>query len=212
MPIPSVSGSTSHGHSSGSVSSLTVSHTSNGNPLWIIAVLYRGALAFGTCTFNSVTAYPVFRNATSNFQFQIFLVANPGSVTANIVFTPAVSNFIALAGYNISGGANGCRMGDNNVTGTSSSVVIRGTATDELIIDIIASDLLNQNFTEGQTLIFEEVDASSNVKIASSQKAAINGDVTMSWTLSGSNLVSQLALLFPPTSTGGGSGEKSSVF
>lgn len=212
MAIPSISGTVSNGRSAGSVASLTISHTSDGNPLWAIAALFAGPFVYGTCTFGGVTMYPVCKTGTSNYQFQVFLLASPGTSTANIVFTPAASNFIALAGYNITGGAKAIRMMDAGVTGTSSSVTLRGTATDELVIDIIASDGNNQNFTEGQTLVFEIVDATSNVKIASSQKAAIDGNVTMSWTLSVSDAVTQLALLFPPGASAGGGSEKSSVF
>ena len=203
-----VTGSASSGRTSGSTTSLTVSHTANGDDLFVWVGIY-GALdkPWPTCTYNGVALDRVFSDRELTLAgVYLFRMPSAAAGTANIVATFLAGNYITLGAFNVNG-AGGIRA-TRGATGsnTTPTVTVPSVAGD-LVLDFCQSDAANQDWTvgAGQTLIYEIVDATSNEKSAASYESAVGTTTVMSYTLSVSNGWTLFACSVTGASGGGAS-------
>ena len=189
--MPSVTNS-ANAKSTGSVASLSFSHISDGNPLYVHIGLWNnlsGSPRRTRVTFNSVAMDCVaVSSGGTQWVHEVWYLASPGSVTANVVITPIGSNtWISAASNNVSGGTRPDHFVFATGTSTTPSAAIP-SAVGDLVLDLVSSDATSQTWMQGagQTLIGSNTSANSDVKCANSSEAGA-ASVTMSWTLGASD-------------------------
>ena len=207
--MPSVTGtSTVAKTTTGSGSSLTYSHTSNGDPLFVSAVRFSsgGNQTITAVTFGGVALTKVAAAVDSNSSDWWWLAA-PVAGTANIVITTVGGSWIASGARNVNlsdlTGAPRFRFASANASSTAPSVTIT-SEVGGLVLDAVYSDSNNQVFTvgAGQTQQFAQNSiANTDSKTAGSSEAGA-ASVTMSWTLSISDAWSISALSITQMPTG----------
>lgn len=188
MAAPVLTGSSSNARSSGAVTSLTWSHTSNGDPLFVLTAMTNAGVGDVTgVTFNGVALRRggmLLDGTTARYTW--WHLQSPGTATANVVVS-LTSSYIAAGAHNVQNarldleGASGFAHTSGNSTTPSKTI---DSATNSLVIDLVISNVANQTFTQGagQTLVFSQVDATTNQKGATSTEAGA-ASVVMSWTL-----------------------------
>ena len=206
--MPTVTGSASSGRTAGIANTLTVSHTANGDDLFVWVGTYNGLPDWPTMTYNGVNLGRVLRDRLSTGGAGAFLFRMPAAPagTANLVVTTVGSYYMTMGAFNVNG-AGGVRAVNSTVVTTTTPSVTVPSVADDLVIDFLQSDAANQDWTAGagQTLIYEIVDATANQKSAASWETAVAATTTMSHTLAINNSITMyVASLTPAASSGGG--------
>jgi hypothetical protein len=203
----SITGS-SNGRNTGG-GTLTISHTADGNDLYVFVATYTSS-AWLTCTYNGVALARVLKEFVAE-GFNIFVMPSAPAGTANVVITGG--SFLSAGCLNINGTAGIRDQLIANGTSTGPTVTVPSVAGD-FVIDMDQGDSANQNWTEGagQTLIYEQIDATTNQKSAMSYETATGTTTVMSYTLLNSDNWHILAVAFIPQGGGGGGSAHSAVF
>lgn len=188
MALPTVTAS-SVAHSSGSQSSLTLSHTSDTNPLYV-HVQYFTALRRSKpeVTYGGTALTLMSRNSGGDWTNEWWVRDAPSAGAANIVATPDANAFISIIALNINNGVVPTialpSFAFASGTGTAPTVNVT-SRTGDLVFGICISDGLNQVFTNGagQTTVLTDTANTSNnhVRVTTEAGAA---SVTTSYTLS----------------------------
>lgn len=215
MPQPTLTGVASSGRSSGTQTTLTVSHTSNGDHLWAVVAIFGSAgtiVDVGTCTYGGTALRFMGGYALGTYTFNLFRLTSPTPGTANIVFTNSGApdaRFTGLGAFNSSGDLDAIRLAIRTGSSTTPSVPIVCESTLEFIIDMVVADDVSQTFTPdaSQSQIVQNTDATSNIHLSLSSKAGSVGTVTMSQTLGSSDVWTHIAFpLVGSAASGGGAG------
>lgn len=203
-------GSVSNARNTGG-GSLTFSHTTTGADLWVFVGVYTSSTQV-SCTFNGVTMLKVNKPFGVSDFFDIFYLPSVAAATANVVVTGGT--FLTAGAINIDGAAGirtfNCAAGGPSTTPTMNLDTVSG----DTVIDMVQQDNPNQTYAEGagQTLLYKQLDATSNQKSAMSYETASGSSTTMSWTTLNSAPWDIAAISLIPAATGGGGGEHSAVF
>ena len=191
--------------------SLTISHTADGNDLYVFVATYNTTAWMTSCTYNGVALNRVLRdNSGGADSINIFYMRSAPAGTANVVITGGT--FLSAGCLNVSGAAGIREQLMANGTSTGPTVTVP-TVSGDFVIDIVQGDSANQDWTvgAGQTLIYEQVDATTNQKSAMSYETAAGTTTVMSYTLLNSDQWTIIGVAFIPAASGGG-GASSYVF
>lgn len=196
MATPSVIGTTSHGYTTGSQSSLTLaSHVVPSGTIALVVIvgyftLIRDILTPVAWGANNLilAARPRDLGSANKHGGEVWVLLNPTPGTANVVITPNGSDFLCAGAYNISDG--GAVFNCLEKSGTVGAAGITSSSdTGTLMIDFMMSDNDSDVFTEGagQTLIYADngVPGTNIERSASSYKAGSSPSTAMSFTRSG---------------------------
>ncbi len=198
----SVTTTVSNGLTSSNQTSLTIAHTSDANPLYVLLSWYVGgggledtSIVTGV-TFNGVALTRFGHAAVPGQTMEAWRLAAPAATSANVVITASAARRITAGVLNLSGwpsslGAHTfAAAGDYAVT-AQPSVTVSSKDTAE-VIDWLGVNHSSQAATpgSGQSSLWSNVGTGGGVGVnhdqesAGSLKAGAAGSVLMSWTLS----------------------------
>jgi hypothetical protein len=194
-----------NGNTSGNATSLTWSHVSDGNPLYVL-VAFNSTARFATgVTFNGVALTLKARYDTAGVGLELWTLDAPASTTANVVVSASATGLILGGSFSVSGGmVPSVLTADNFVGANGSSTAPTATIssrTGDLVLGLCNNATTSQTFTSGgsQSRIFTNTAANTNEHGAADTKAGA-ASVTMSWTL-GTTGVWGVALISIPVSS-----------
>lgn len=213
--MPAVN-STSSGKTTGSQTSLTISHTVAAGSDQVLYLLTYSWTTTVTCT-ATYGGTPMLKggslNPNSIVRLEWFYLVNPSTGTANVVITPSASTWISAGVYGITG-VDYDVVGQNYAVaqatgGNLNPTITISSNTGDLVVDIVGNANNNVTLTPfnvgaGQTKHYgQDNQANSDLKSAGSTEAGA-ASVTMSWTLtavSGANGWAIAALSIPAAGT-----------
>jgi len=193
MAIPVLSGTPSNARITFFDTSLSYSHTTNGDPLLVFAASRVGV---SLVRFNGIRLDLGGRYVLGTFELSWWTLQSPGSTTANVVVTNNSSQHLASSAFNVQN-ADFTAAPPIVATATGSSTAVSvavPSSVDSLVLDFACSDIDGQTWAEGagQTSIYEQ-NPSGGVGTAASTEAGASS-VTMSWTLGTTDVWSVLGL------------------
>ncbi len=187
--MPSVTGTSSSAHTTGAAASLTWSHTSNGDALYVAVALSSNTTTVSTVTFGGAALTYIGRSTIGTNTHEWWWKQAPSASTANIVVTPTASVRFGAGARNVLVSDLTTPLNDLSVLATGSSttpsITVTPVTTGGLVLDLTNSDNNNQVWTAGasQTADFaQNSEANTQHKVAGSREAG-GASVTMSWTL-----------------------------
>lgn len=199
----------SNGNNTSNATSLTVSHVSDGNPLWVLAAFNSSAISGSGVTFNGVALTRITSKVVGSWTLELWSLNAPAATTANIVVTASATCLMFLGGYCLSGAVNPSDFtadGFNTATATSTapSVVVPSRVGD-LVLGLVLNATSSQTFTDagGQTRLFTNTAANGAFHGASSTAPGA-ASVTFAFTLGISGLWDIVGLNIASTATPSG--------
>lgn len=187
--MPSVTGTSSSAHTTNAQASLTWSHTSNGDALYVSVAVSSNSFTVTSVTFGGVALTFIGRCVIGSNTHEWWWKQAPSASTANIVVTPSFSVRFGAGARNVLVSDLTTPQNELSVLATGSSttpsITVTPTTTGGLVLDLTNSDNNNQVWTAGasQTADFaQNSEANTQHKVAGSREAG-GASVTMSWTL-----------------------------
>lgn len=200
MATPTVSSSAT---ASGQItlSQLTVSYTSNTDPLYVVFVNNQG-VTFNPMTYNGVAMWLQSRFTLAGpWTVEVWTLDAPASGAHNIAGVQSALTFAyGLAAFNANGAAapRVVPLAFTTAAGTSTapSVTVTNGRTGDLVLEFCISDVNGQTFTDGagQTRIATENPANTRPHIAFSSEPGA-ASVTGSFTLGTSDAWAMLGIV-----------------
>jgi len=204
--MPSITGTSTGARTTAVSASLTFSHTTNGDPLYVLVFLQDAGVMTSTVTFNGTDMFRMDSSGDLGQRyFQLWFLPNPGSTTANVVITPNISTEIVAGALNVNN-PDLDRPYENlvfqQVTSTTPSLNVT-SATGDLVVDFIVTDGNNQVFTEGagQTALFKQSSIANALEKGAISTEAGGATVAMSWGLTVSDIITQAGFSIPDVGT-----------
>lgn len=218
MAAPTITGTVSYGSTVGTATDFAISHTSNGDDLFVVIVLEsEEAGTEHTVTFDGAPMDYVTHASLSGGSWAAFVYYLPAvsPATGDVEFTNVpVFGFtkIAIAAFNVNGAAPGTRIAFDTGHTSAGSVSLQGY-TDELLLDVIGNFETSDSGVAdaGQTELFSMSGTAVNqISLASSTKPA-SGITTLGWSWGGATVRwAQFVIALIGQTSGGG--EHSAVF
>jgi len=206
MP-PAVVGTVSHLNTGNSESTLTMAHTSTGDPLYVCASISDPAESYGTITYAGMPLERIGRVTGSSFSQEWWFLHNPPAGTANVVVTLlSGSDWLSISARNVSGGdldLYAKNLTSAAATSTAPSVTL-ASAVGDLVLDFLSQNANSQVFTPGagQTADWAQSLTGNNHYTAGSKEDGA-ASVTMSYGLSISTPWLYSAISIPAAGTAG---------
>ena len=188
--MPSVTGTSSAAHTTNAAQTLTFSHTTNSDALYVSIAIPTTSTSVIAVTFGGVDLTFLSRLVTGTYEIEWWWLQSPGTSTANIFIDLFATNSqrIAAVARNVLVSDLASIQHDFTITtgsSTTPSKTVTPLTTGGLVLDMVTSDNNLQTFTQGggQTLnIAQDSEANTQLKVAGSSEAG-GASVTMSWTL-----------------------------
>jgi hypothetical protein len=186
--MPAITGTPSVASTVGTATSLTFSHTANGDTLYV-AVAIDSITVTGTgVTYGGVALTFIGRTVGTSYTHEWWYISAPTSGAANIVASINGNVRIAAGARNVSGvDLDGIFRNLNSASGSSTAPSVNITSNvGDLVIDFVHTKVSSEVYTvgAGQTSNFAQNSvATTDIHAAGSNEAGA-ASVTMSWTLS----------------------------